>query len=397
MMVEGLGFPAISFSPPETPRPQAGTGEEASPSSPPPSFHCGHAGCTKAFRRKEHLNRHVRSHEPTRPHKCYLCNKSFARKDILHRHVLLHNAPPGEGPKRTLLACKTCRRRKIRCDSSFPCSACEASGVRCVRTPSSSQNLLGRLQKQPPGGIQDQLLGQGGIEDEDDDACDDDAEAEDADENGQGDYFGLGWNDEPDHDNNTTHPSPGETQYNQIQPVGTACSPIATRSPNHASQALPTPSITRTNPGTPMVATVTTAPTPAATETPMSTLGETPSSTIISPGPFSPPGSFRSPASFTTAGPFIPPRYLTTPGSRSSSGHGGESHWQSRPGRAATGMSLKENVRDEPTPGSSDLSGIDDLMVWMNQVDLETFFHGLWPLLHQPTLSTETATPSLGT
>ncbi|KAH8657724.1 hypothetical protein BX600DRAFT_357098, partial [Xylariales sp. PMI_506] len=56
----------------------------------PPKVYCKYPGCTKAFRRKEHLNRHVRGHQLTRPHKCYICNRSFARKDILHRHVLQH-------------------------------------------------------------------------------------------------------------------------------------------------------------------------------------------------------------------------------------------------------------------------------------------------------------------
>lgn len=58
--------------------------------------------------------------------------------DILNRHVLLHNVPP-EGPKRTLLACQTCRRRKIKCDSNEPCSTCCNLGTQCVRQPSSMQ------------------------------------------------------------------------------------------------------------------------------------------------------------------------------------------------------------------------------------------------------------------
>lgn len=58
--------------------------------------------------------------------------------DILNRHVLLHNVPP-EGPKRTLLACQTCRRRKIKCDSNEPCSTCCNLGVQCIRQRSSMQ------------------------------------------------------------------------------------------------------------------------------------------------------------------------------------------------------------------------------------------------------------------
>ncbi|KAJ5589170.1 hypothetical protein N7537_011848 [Penicillium hordei] len=60
--------------------------------------------------------------------------------DILNRHVLQHNVPP-DGAKRTPLACQTCRRRKTKCDSNYPCSICVNSGEACVREPSSTQNF----------------------------------------------------------------------------------------------------------------------------------------------------------------------------------------------------------------------------------------------------------------
>lgn len=64
-----------------------------------------------------------------------------SNSDILNRHVLQHNVPPG-GAKRTPLACQTCRRRKTKCDSNYPCSICAESGQLCVRESSSEQKVV---------------------------------------------------------------------------------------------------------------------------------------------------------------------------------------------------------------------------------------------------------------
>ncbi|CAG8134608.1 unnamed protein product [Penicillium nalgiovense] len=56
--------------------------------------------------------------------------------DSLNRHVLQHSAFP---TKRTQSACHTCRRRKTKCDSNYPCSTCVDSGESCVRELSSIQ------------------------------------------------------------------------------------------------------------------------------------------------------------------------------------------------------------------------------------------------------------------
>lgn len=45
-----------------------------------PPFLCPESDCGKSFQRKEHLNRHARTHGPVRPHKCFICYRSFARR-----------------------------------------------------------------------------------------------------------------------------------------------------------------------------------------------------------------------------------------------------------------------------------------------------------------------------
>lgn len=53
-------------------------------------FKCN--SCTKAFRRSEHLKRHVRSvHSNVRPFPCKFCEKKFSRSDNLAQHLRTHN------------------------------------------------------------------------------------------------------------------------------------------------------------------------------------------------------------------------------------------------------------------------------------------------------------------
>lgn len=63
--------------------PMSGADDEAKP------FKCKE--CSKAFRRSEHLKRHIRSvHSSERPFACMFCEKKFSRSDNLSQHLKTH-------------------------------------------------------------------------------------------------------------------------------------------------------------------------------------------------------------------------------------------------------------------------------------------------------------------
>ncbi|KAI1335659.1 fungal-specific transcription factor domain-containing protein [Xylariaceae sp. FL0016] len=52
---------------------------------------CGHEGCSRSFKRREHLSRHRLNHQPRKIHQCHVCDKDFVRLDLLQRHMRRHD------------------------------------------------------------------------------------------------------------------------------------------------------------------------------------------------------------------------------------------------------------------------------------------------------------------
>lgn len=57
--------------------------------------------CTKAYKRPEHLQRHIATHSDERPYVCELCEATFQRSDVLRRHSKTCNGPRHAPPKGT--------------------------------------------------------------------------------------------------------------------------------------------------------------------------------------------------------------------------------------------------------------------------------------------------------
>ncbi|KAI1822390.1 hypothetical protein F4861DRAFT_550816 [Xylaria intraflava] len=94
-------------------------------------FACAIPGCGKVFRRKEHLTRHLKSHNSHLQYACHICGKRYARSDVFKRHIEFH--PQYDRPKRGFVACNRCRETKTKCDEESPCRPCGRRGLQCVR------------------------------------------------------------------------------------------------------------------------------------------------------------------------------------------------------------------------------------------------------------------------
>ncbi|KAH9430338.1 hypothetical protein MCOR02_010048 [Pyricularia oryzae] len=52
---------------------------------------CTYDGCSRSFKRPEHLSRHRLNHQPRTIHECSICHKDFVRLDLLQRHLRRHD------------------------------------------------------------------------------------------------------------------------------------------------------------------------------------------------------------------------------------------------------------------------------------------------------------------
>lgn len=51
--------------------------------SPDAGFVCTAGNCSKRFRRKEHLTRHLKSHDPAAQYRCRICGRTYARRYVM--------------------------------------------------------------------------------------------------------------------------------------------------------------------------------------------------------------------------------------------------------------------------------------------------------------------------
>ncbi|KAH7113042.1 hypothetical protein EDB81DRAFT_893731 [Dactylonectria macrodidyma] len=118
------------------------------PSSIQADLSCG--TCNTTFQRREHYQRHLRTHTKEKPFACSECAQSFGRVDSLARHhtaIHLHadkqdnesNSERQSKHRRVAHACKPCSTSKVRCNGERPCQRCHRHDHECFYEPFSKR------------------------------------------------------------------------------------------------------------------------------------------------------------------------------------------------------------------------------------------------------------------
>jgi hypothetical protein len=105
-------------------------------------FQCDFPGCGLNYRRKEHLNRHAKSHSQLECFECTFCDRVFMRNDTLRQHVRTHHKTKELRNSRAIQACTYCRSRRSKCDGQSPCISCFQRGIQCLYAQSSRGRTL---------------------------------------------------------------------------------------------------------------------------------------------------------------------------------------------------------------------------------------------------------------
>lgn len=92
--------------------------------------------CSKTYERRDHLSRHLKSHQEQRSHLCPECGKGFHRGDLLTRHRSVHvkDVSADGQRRRTSKACQSCITAKTKCNEERPCGRCTARNEPCLPT-----------------------------------------------------------------------------------------------------------------------------------------------------------------------------------------------------------------------------------------------------------------------
>ncbi|KAJ5773196.1 hypothetical protein N7457_008092 [Penicillium paradoxum] len=96
------------------------------------SFQCDYPDCNAKYRRKEHLNRHLKHHSGEIILACPYCESVLTRNDLLRRHIRTCHPEKQVPPAQKSKACSPCHARKDRCEGGIPCNACQRRGIICV-------------------------------------------------------------------------------------------------------------------------------------------------------------------------------------------------------------------------------------------------------------------------
>ncbi|PWI75924.1 C6 and C2H2 transcription factor [Purpureocillium lilacinum] len=93
------------------------------------TFVCSWSGCGRMYRKREHLQRHERSHA-----------RDFKHEDVMTRHLALHDL---RAKKPRKVSCVSCVSLKVRCDGQrgTTCSRCTASGRECMYRNDNTGNV----------------------------------------------------------------------------------------------------------------------------------------------------------------------------------------------------------------------------------------------------------------